>query len=267
MSLSYRDKDFKYIKVSIEEDQIAIIQYSRPEVMNAANTELVLERNEAFYQAGLDPEIKVVIVTGDERAYSAGGDLAAFSKYGVKEAREYADKSVASGLTLTNLPKPTIAMISGYCLGGGLENILCCDLRIAADNAVFALPEIDVGIFPGGGATQRLPQHISLCKAKELVFLGERFDAQTALELGLINKVVPLEQLKDKTMEIARKLCKKPAFSLRMAKEALNAAWSTSLEKGLQIETHGWAMTYGTKDQKEGMQAFLEKRKPSYIGE
>lgn len=206
-------------------------------------------------------------MTGNEKAYSAGGDLVAMANYGVKEAREFADKVVTSSLSLTNMPKPTIAMVAGFCFGGGFENALCCDLRIAADNAKFCCPEINVGIYPGAGATQRLPQHVSLSKAKELVFLGEVIDAQTALELGLVNKVVPLDQLKDTTMEMARKLCKKPAFSLRMAKEALNAAWSTSLEKGMQIETHGWAMTYGTKDQKEGMQAFLEKRKPVYTGE
>jgi len=266
VTLSYRDKEYQFIKVTIEND-VAIVQYNRPQALNAANAQLVMERNEAIYEAGLDPEIKVLIMTGNEKAYSAGGDLAAMVHYGVTGAREFADKVVQSGLSLYNLPKPTIAMIAGYCMGGGFENALCCDLRIAADNAKFALPEINVGIFPGGGATQRLPQHVSLCKAKELVFLGETFDAQTALELGLVNKVVPLEQLKDATMELAHKLAKKPAFSLRMAKEALNAAWSSSLEKGLQIETHGWAMTYGTKDAKEGMNAFLEKRKPFYTGE
>lgn len=266
MSFSYGDKEYKYIKVSIE-GEIAIIQYNRPEAMNAANAQLVMERNGAYYEVGMDTAVKVVIMTGNEKAYSAGGDLAALANYGVKEACEFADKSVTSSLALTNMPKPTIAMIAGFCLGGGLENALCCDLRIAADNATFALPEINVGILPGAGATQRLPQHVSLCKAKELVFLGEHFDAQTALALGLINRVVPLDELRNATMELARQLCKKPAFSLRMAKEALNAAWSTSLEKGLQIETHGWAMTYGTQDQKEGMKAFLEKREPVYIGE
>lgn len=266
VSLSYRDKDYKCIKVSIEGD-IAIVQYNRPEAMNAANAQLVMERNEAIYEAGQDKEIKVVIMTGNEKAYSAGGDLAAMVNFGVKEARDFIDQVMQSGLTLTNLPKPTIAMIAGFCMGGGFENAMCCDLRIAADNAKFALPEINVGIYPGGGATQRLPQHVSLCQAKELVFTGQIFDAQTALNMGLVNKVVPLAELKEATMKLAKQLTQKPAFSLRMAKEALNAAWSTSLEKGLQVETHGWSMTFGTKDSKEGMHAFLEKRKPVYTGE
>jgi len=264
--MSFSDEGYKFIKVSFE-NEIAIIQFNRPEALNAANAQMVTERSDAIYKAGVDPEIKVLIITGNDKAYSAGGDLASMVNYGVKEAREFIDKNVQGGLTLTNLPKPTIAMIAGVCMGGGFENAMCCDLRIAADNAKFALPEINVGIFPGGGATQRLPQHMSLCQAKELVFTGQMFDAQTALNYGLVNKVVPLAELKETTMKLAKQLTQKPAFSLRMAKEALNAAWSTSLEKGLQIETHGWAMTYGTKDAKEGMNAFLEKRKPVYTGE
>ncbi|MGI6412295.1 MAG: enoyl-CoA hydratase/isomerase family protein [Syntrophomonadaceae bacterium] len=264
--MSYRDKEYKNIIVTIEEGNIAIIQNNRPKSLNAANRELVLERLEAIREAGKDPEIKVIILTGDERAYCAGGDLSAFVEYDTKMAREFADDVVNAGLLISNIPKPTIAMIAGICMGGGLENVLATDLRIAADNAVFALPEINVGIFPGGGATQRLPQHMSPCKAKELIFLGERFDAQTALELGLVNKVVPLAELKETTMALARKLASKPSFSLRMAKEAINAAWNCSLAEGLRIETHGWAMTYSTQDQLEGMKAFLEKRKPVFQG-
>ncbi len=266
MILSFTDGVYKFIKV-IKEGDIAILQFNRPEALNAANAQMVTERSDAIFQAGADPEIKVLIITGDDKSYSAGGDLASMVNYGVKDAREFIDKNVSGGLMLTNLPKPTIAMIAGVCMGGGFENAMCCDLRIAADNAKFALPEINVGIFPGGGATQRLPQHMSLCNAKELIFTGKVFDAQTALSMGLVNKVVPLDQLKETTMKLAQQLASKPAFSLRMAKEALNAAWSTSLEKGLQIETHGWSMTYGTKDAKEGMNAFLEKRKPVYTGE
>jgi enoyl-CoA hydratase len=187
-------------------------------------------------------------------------------KFGVEDARNHGDRLIVAGNVLQNMPKPTIAMIAGVCMGGGLESVLLHDLKICADNAKFGQPEINVGIFPGAGATQRLPQLMSLSKAKELVFLGEPFDAQTALELGIVNKVVPLAELKEETMKMAKKLLKKPAFALRMAKEALNSAWSTSMDRGLMIETHGWAMCYGTQDQKEGMNAFIEKRKPAYTG-
>lgn len=263
--MSYRDKTYKYILFSIE-DGIATVQFNRPEALNAVNFEMMQERTEVFTGVALDPEVKVVITTGDERAYCAGGDLKAFANYDVKAAREFVDGVVSGSLIFTNMPKPTIAMVAGICMGGGLESVLAHDLKIAADNTKFALPEINVGIFPGGGATQRLPQLMPISKAKELIFLGETFDAQTALELGIVNRVVPLADLKEETMKLARKLAKKPSFSLRMAKEAVNAAWSTSLEKGLQIETHGWAMCYGTEDQKEGMAAFIEKRKPVFKG-
>jgi enoyl-CoA hydratase len=264
--MSYRDKQYKYIIVTVE-DGIAVVKYNRPEALNAINAEMMQERSEVYLEISTDPEVKVVITTGDNRAYCAGGDLKAFANYGVKEAREFADQVVAASATVYNMAKPTIAMVAGICMGGGLESVLAHDIKIAADNAKFALPEINVGIYPGGGATQRLPQLMSLSKVKELIFLGETFDAQMALELGIINKVVPLEELESTTMKMAKKLAQKPPFALRLAKESINAAWSLSLEKGCQVETHGWSMCYGTQDQKEGMAAFIEKRKPIYKGQ
>lgn len=263
--MSYRDKQYQYIIVTVE-NGIAIVKYNRPEALNAVNFEMMVERSEVYAGVAVDPEVKVVISTGNERAYCAGGDLKAFASYGVKEAREFADGVVTGSSIVYNMPKPTIAMVAGVCMGGGMESVLNHDLKIAADNAKFALPEINVGIYPGGGATQRLPQLVSLSKAKELIYFGEPFDAQTALELGIINQVVPLAELQETTMKWAKKLAQKPGFALRMAKESMNAAWSSSLERGLQIETHGWAMCYGTQDQKEGMAAFIEKRKPVYSG-
>jgi enoyl-CoA hydratase len=227
---------------------------------------MTLERNEIYAGLAADHDVKVVITTGNERAYCAGGDLKSFVNFGVQEARDHGDRIIASSNIMYSMPKPTIAMIAGICMGGGLESVLAHDLKIAADNAKFGQPEINVGIFPGAGATQRLPQLMSLSKAKELIFLGEPFDAQAALDMGIINKVVPLAELKEETMKMAKKLLKKPAFALRMAKEALNSAWSTSLDRGMMIETHGWAMCYGTQDQKEGMNAFIEKRKPVFTG-
>jgi enoyl-CoA hydratase len=263
--MSYRDKEYKYIIVKVE-DGIAVVTFNRPEALNAVNFEMMQERSEVYAELAVDPEVKVVVSTGNERAYCAGGDLKAFANYSVKEARDFADGVVAGSMLVYNMSKPTIASIAGVCMGGGMESILNHDLKIAADNAKFALPEINVGIYPGGGATQRLPQLISLSKVKELIFFGEPFDAQTALELGIINKVVPLAELQEETMKWAKKLVKKPPFSLRMAKEAINCAWSSSLQEGFRHETHGWAMCYGTQDQKEGMAAFIEKRKPNFTG-
>jgi enoyl-CoA hydratase/carnithine racemase len=264
--MSYRDKKYNTMIVRIVDGEIAIVQMNRPEALNAVNAEMIQERAEIYEGIAKDPEIKVMITTGNERAYCAGGDLKSFVNFGVKEAREFADSVVRVGAIVADMAKPTISMVAGVAFGGGLESLLNHDLRICADNAVFAVPEINVGIFPGGGGTQKLPQNMPINKAKEFVFFGEPFDAQTALQYGLVNKVVPLAELEETTLKWARKLCKKPPFSLRMAKEAINAAWSTSLEKGLQIETHGWAMCYGTQDQVEGMTAFIEKRKPNYTG-
>ncbi len=264
--MSYKNQSYKNIILTID-DGIAIVKFNRPEALNAVNAEMLEERSNVYNGIATDPDVKVLISTGNQQAYCAGGDLKAFANYTVKQSREFADQVVANGNTVANMPKPTIAMIAGVCMGGGLESALIHDIRIAADNAKFALPEINVGIYPGGGATQRLPQIMPLNKAKELVFLGEPFDAQTAYQLGIVNMVVPLEELEKTTMKIARKLANKPSFALRMAKEALNAAWSSSIEKGLQLETHGWSMCYGTVDQKEGMAAFLEKRRPIFKGE
>ena len=264
--MSYRDKAYKYVMVKVE-GGIARITNNRPKALNAVNLEMMREQKEVYAGIAADPEVKVLITTGNDRAYCAGGDLKLFANFSVKEAREFIDEVIDMASLVYNMGKPTIAMIAGICVGGGLESALNHDFRIAADNAVFALPEINVGIYPGGGATQRLPQLIPLSKAKELVFLGETFDAQAALDWGIVNRVAPLADLEKETMEIAVKLLQKPAFSLRLAKESLNAAWSCSVEKGLQLETHGWAMCYGTYDQREGMAAFIEKRSPVFKGE
>lgn len=263
--MTYREKQYNTMLLKVE-DHVATVQFNRPEVRNAVNAEMIAERLEIFKGVAADPDVRVVILTGGEEFYCAGGDLGLFRGFGVKEARDWADRVVDGIRLLAELPKPTIAAIAGYAFGGGLENALACDLRIATEDALFCQPEINVGIFPGGSGTQRLPQNISLCKAKELVFFGKPIDAKTALEIGLINRVVPKGQLLESAQEWAKKLAKKPPFALRMAKMALNAAWNNDVETGMKLETNAWAMTFGTEDQKEGMNAFLEKRKPEYTG-
>lgn len=263
--MNYRERQYKNILLIVE-DNIATIQFNRPQAMNALNRELSDERNEVLVGVANDPEVKVVILTGGEKAFCAGGDLAAFSKFGVNEAREHAERIMVGERLLSNLPKPTIAAVAGPALGGGMEMVLMCDLRIAAENAKFGQPEINVGIMPGAGATQRLVQHTSICKAKELILLGELIDAHTALDLGIINKIVPLHELMNTAQKWAQKLAAKPPVALRMAKTAINAAWNCDIETGMRLEADAWAMLYGTRDQKEGMTAFLEKRKPKFTG-
>lgn len=264
--MSYRDKAFHTMRVEVK-GHVAVVYFHRPEARNAANVEMSFERLEIYRGVADDPEVRAVIVTGDEKAYCAGGDLAAFSQFDEAQALEFARRGIEYQKLLMDMPKPTIAAVSGPAYGGGMENVLLCDLRIASENAQFALSEINVGIFPGGGGTQRLLQNIPLCKAKEMIFFGRPISAGEALELGLVNKVVAPEALMEEAMAWAEKLCAKPPISLRMAKEAVNAAWGRDIYSGMELESHLWSRVYATKDQKEGMNAFLEKRKPRFTGE
>jgi enoyl-CoA hydratase len=263
--MSYKDKQYETMKLEFQ-GPAAIVRFNRPDAMNAANVLMSHERLEIYTGLSADPEVKVVIITGNEKAYCAGGDLAAFVGFDSAEALEFAERGMAYQKVLMDMPKPTIAAVAGYAFGGGMENVLLCDLRIAAENAKFALSEINVGIFPGGGGTQRLVQNISVCKAKEMIFLGKPVDAMTALEMGFINKVVPLENLMTAAMEWAQALCEKAPLSLAAAKRMINEAWNQDIYTGMRTEIEAWSEIYGTSDQKEGMRAFLEKRKPLFQG-
>lgn len=254
------------MRVEHSEEGIATVYFDRPEAMNAANVEMSHERLEIYAGLAQDPMVKVVIITGNEKAYCAGGDLAAFSQFNRAQAKAFAMRGVDYQKLLMDMPKPTIAAVAGYAFGGGMENVLLCDLRIAADNARFALSEIKVGIFPGGGGTQRLVQNMSICKAKEMIFLGEPIDAQEALRLGLVNKVVPQAQLMDAARQWALTLCKRPPVALREAKRVINSAWGRDIYAGMELEIEAWSQLYDTADQKEGMGAFLEKRRAAFIG-
>ncbi len=263
---AYLAKDYQTMKVSLDDDGIALVRFNRPEALNAANIEMSVERLAIFSHLSTDEAVKVVIITGDEKAYCAGGDLAAFSQFNVSEAMTFSARGLAYQKALMDMPKPTIAAVAGYAFGGGFENVLLCDLRIAAVNAQFSLPEINVGIFPGGGGTQRLVQHISPALAKELIFLGTRLDAQKALDLGLVNKVVAVDDLLEEAFGWARQLAAKPSLAIKQAKAAINHAWGTTIEVGMENEATSWSALFGTVDQKEGMQAFLDKRKPKFLG-
>lgn len=263
--MSYREKTYSTMKLSFDEG-IAIVCFDRPEAMNAANIEMSYERVEIYRNLAEDDEIRVIIITGGEQVYCAGGDLAAFASFNREEAQEFINRGVEYQKLLMDMPKPTIAAVAGYAYGGGMENVLLCDLRIAADTAKFALPEIGVGIFPGGGATQRLVQNIPVAKAKEMIFFGRPIEAQTALELGIVNKVVPVAELMKEARIWASRLLRLSPVSLQAAKQAINQAWNVGIYQGMQLEANAWAELFTTHDQKEGMQAFLEKRRPEFKG-
>lgn len=258
--------DFKYLNFRIQ-DGVAWIQFNRPEKLNALNLDVLRDLEKVMCQCGGDDAVRVVVVTGNEKAFVAGADIEHMSKADIKAAYKLTDQTMQVQEKLADLPKPTIAAISGYALGGGLELALCCDFRIAAENAVFGLPEINLGIIPGGGGTQRLPRLVNLGFAARMIMLGETINSEEAHRFGLVDKVVSLDRLEEEARELASKLIERPFMALRAAKIAMRKGLNTSLKEGLQIEQDLFCMLFGTKDQKEGMAAFLEKRKPVFKGE
>ncbi len=243
-----------------------IVIFNRPDKLNALNRKVFEELTLIFQEMEKDPEIKVVILTGGVDLFGAGADIQMLSN--LKSSAEcyvFTGENNAYPI-LENLGKPTVASIGGFCLGGMLELALCCDFRIAADNAKFGLPEVKLGVLPGGGGTQRLPRLIGMTKAKELVFLGDFIDGQEAYRLGLVNMVVPKDQLEAETEKFTKRLMSRPPFGLQVIKGVMNAGINTSLKEGLEIERQGFTILFSTEDKKEGMAAFIEKRKPEFTG-
>jgi len=237
--------------------RIAIFTINRPEALNALNTQVRQELNEAMIAFRDDPELWVGIITGaGDRAFSAGADIKDF-RPGPIEVR----KKPASA---DEIWKPFIAAIHGYCLGAGLELAMTCDLRIAAEDAHLGQPEINIGFMPAAGGTQRLPRFVPRAKAAEILLMGQRIDAQEAYHIGLINKVVPLDQLIPTAREWAEIICRAGPLGVRATKEAMIRGYSMTLEEGLQLERSLANRIRETEDFIEGARAFAEKRKPNY---
>jgi enoyl-CoA hydratase len=257
--------ELRYIRFELK-DTIAWIKFNRPEKLNALNLDVLSDLEIVLGECEKNDAILVVVLTGDEKAFIVGADIEGMAKGDIHFAYKLTTQTMHVQERLADLPKPTIAVISGYALGGGCEIALCCDFRIAATNAVFGFPEIKLGVIPGGGGTQRLPRLIGLTAATELIFLGETIKAEEAKRFGLVNRVVPLEQLEIETERFASKLIERPAMALQAAKIAVRKGLNVSLKEGLQIEQNAFCMLFGTNDQKEGMSAFIEKRKPIFKG-
>ena len=257
--------ELKYINIT-RRDGISWVQFNRPEKLNALNPDVLRDLERAVTACEEDATIRVVVLYGNEKAFVAGADIAHMAKGDIRVAYGLTDQNMRVFDRLADLPKPTIAAISGYALGAGCEVALCCDFRIAAENVIMGLPEITLGIIPGAGGTQRLPRLVGIGQATELVFTGEMIKADKAEQIGLINKVVSLDQLETKAQELALKLMERPALALRAAKTAIKKGLNVSLKEGLQIEQDLFCMLFGTEDQKEGMAAFLENRKANFKG-
>jgi len=248
------------------ENGIGVIQFNRPQKLNAINSDVLVEMEAVLAVCERNENIRVLILKGNEKAFAAGADIKNMVHANINEAYLLTDLTMRVQERLADLPKPTIASVSGYALGAGCELSLCCDFRIASDNAVFGLPEITLGIIPGGGGTQRLPRLINSGAAARMLLLGDTINAKEALEIGLADKVVELPKLADEVSAFAAKLMQRPALALRAAKTAMRKGLNMSLKEGLQIEQDLFCMLFGTQDQKEGMAAFMEKRKPIFKG-
>jgi enoyl-CoA hydratase len=247
-----------------EHQHVALVQLNRPKVLNALSTDLMRELVEALYLLEDDTSVRVIILTGDERAFAAGADIQQMVE--ASPIDQINDNRFRTWKQLSLFTKPIIAAVNGFALGGGCELAMACDLIIAGDSARFGQPEIKIGTIPGAGGTQRLTRAIGKSKAMLAVLTGEMLDAYEAERSGLVAKVVPAETLLQETFEIAKIIANRAPVAVKLAKEAVNMAFESSLKDGMEYERRNFYLTFSSSDQKEGMRAFLEKREPKYEG-
>ena len=248
------------------QDNIAVLTINRPKSLNALNSETLSELNECL--AGLEKreDVKVVILTGSgEKSFVAGADISEMVNATAKEGRAMGMLAREAFGRLENMPQVTIAAVNGYALGGGCEISMACDIRVASENARFGQPECGLGILPGFGGTQRLARLVGKGRAKELIFTCDQIDAQEAYRIGLANKVVPQAELLDTCKAMAGRIMKNGPFAVTLAKQAINTGYDTDLDSGLKLEANLFGLAFSTEDKKEGMTAFLEKRKEKHF--
>ena len=255
--------DWETIRLE-HEDGVATLTVDRPDRLNALNVETLEAIEEALAEAESEDARALVLTGAGDDAFVAGADISYMRDLSTPEAQAYAELGHRVADKLERFPAPVIAAVNGYAFGGGCELALACDLRVASENAIIGQTEIDLGIIPGWGGSQRLPRLVGDEIARRLVFFGERIDAQDAHEHGLVGEVVAQDQLDDHVAELAADLAAKPAYAMRAAKEALNQAHETTQEAGLRYERRLWSGMFGTHDQREGMDAFLEDREPDW---
>lgn len=246
-------------------ERVGLVRINRPKARNALNSTLLHELNDALEAFDADPEIGAMVITGDEIAFAAGADI-----------KEMADASAMEMLTRSHIPqfdrlrsihKPVIAAVSGWCLGGGNELAMACDMIIASETARFGQPEINLGVIPGAGGTQRLTRAVGKAIAMEMVLNNRTLTAEEAMSLGLVNRVVPVERCLDEALQLATEIAGRAPLAVRLGKEAVNHAFESFLSDGLADERRAFYMLFASHDQKEGMQAFVEKRKAVWKGE
>lgn len=257
------ENEFRYIETSIE-DSIAQIRLNRPDVLNALNRSMVKEIITALQDFNVNEQVKVIVLSGKGRAFAAGADIDEMAD-DTPITMELLDP-FADWDEIYRIKKPIICAVHGYCLGGGFELALSADILIAAENTKFGFPEVKLGVMPGAGGTQLLTRLIGKNRALEWLWTGEMRDVTEAYQLGIVNRIVPKELLLEETLKFAQVISKQPPLSLRLIKEASSKAFDYTLHEGMQFERKNFYLLFATEDQKEGMKAFLEKRKPNFQG-
>ncbi len=243
---------------------VALARLNRPDVLNALNVPLMDQLIAQFDAWDNDPAVRVIVLTGSDKAFAAGADIKEMADASVVDM--YERNNLARWERIKRVRKPIIAAVSGFCLGGGCELAMHCDIIIASETAKFGQPEINLGVMPGAGGTQRLSKAVGKYRAMELILSGRFFSAAEAQTMGLVNRVLPVERYLDEAMALAREIAEKSPMAVRVAKEAVLRAFETGLTDGLDYERKLFYMLFGTEDQKEGMAAFVEKRKAKYKG-
>jgi enoyl-CoA hydratase len=250
------------------EGPVAVVKFNRPKALNAINPEVVAELNQVLDGLEKDASVKVLVLTGEgDKAFVAGADIGYMANLSPLEARKWSLQGHELGLRVENLPIPVIACVNGYALGGGTEIALACDFIYASENARFGQPEINLGIMPGFGGTQRLPRLVGKAMAKELCMTGGMINAQEAKDIGLVNKVFPQDRLWEETMKTAMLIASKGKVSLRAVKHCIDRGFDVDRRSGCYMEADAFGLCMDSEDAKEGMTAFLEKRKPEFKGE
>jgi|TARA_B110000263_G_scaffold118073_1_gene102903 enoyl-CoA hydratase len=247
-------------------DKIGIVTVNRPELMNSLNSKTRKEMAEAFNKLGKDSAISVIILAGASgKAFIAGADIKEFLKLNLKTENDLKEDWIVTEI-IENLSKPVIAMIDGFCLGGGLEIAMSCDLRIASDRTKLGQPEINIGIIPGAGGTQRLTRLVGEGRAMEMIITGRMIKAEEALQYGILNFIFNPDELEDKTMEIAKTITEKSPYAIERAKRSVKSVSNMNLDKGLKFEREMFLECFNSDDGKEGITAFIEKRKANFKG-
>jgi enoyl-CoA hydratase len=254
-----------FIKITRQyEPQIALVELDRPKELNALNLQMMQELKQALTSLDDDAEVRVIVITGNDQSFAAGADVKQMSDKGAIDMLKIDQFSTWD--KIRKIQKPLIAAVSGFALGGGCELAMTCDMIIASESARFGQPEIKIGVIPGAGGTQRLTRTIGKARAMEMVLTGKFINAEEALKYGIVNRVVPVESYLNESIRLAGQIAKMSPMAVRLAKESINRAYETHLDEGLYLERKNFYLLFASEDQKEGMQAFIEKREPKFKG-